>query len=110
MRLYTQQEHNESTTKSTMRAQQERNESTMTKSTATQYGRQGVKNRKQIRKVTQQICQQLRNNRNLSDGSFMRKGRCEMKGYDTDSGYMGYVNGRYVLFASESDYIDYCSE
>jgi hypothetical protein len=33
-----------------------------------------------------------------------------MKGYDTDSGYMGYVNGRYVLFASESDYIDYCSE
>ena len=33
-----------------------------------------------------------------------------MKGYDTDSGYMGYVNGRYVRFASESDYIDYCSE
>lgn len=30
-----------------------------------------------------------------------------MKGYVTDSGYMGYVDGRYVLFASESDYIEY---
>ena len=27
-----------------------------------------------------------------------------MKGYDTASGYMGYVNGTYVLFASESEY------
>ena len=30
-----------------------------------------------------------------------------MKGYFTESGYMGYVDGRYVLFASESDYIEY---
>ena len=30
-----------------------------------------------------------------------------MKGYHTESGYMGYVDGRYVLFASESDYIEY---
>lgn len=30
-----------------------------------------------------------------------------MKGYVTDSGYMGYVDGRYVLFASESDYVEY---
>ncbi len=30
-----------------------------------------------------------------------------MKGYVTDSGYMGYVDGRYVLFASERDYIEY---
>ena len=30
-----------------------------------------------------------------------------MKGYHTDNGYMGYVDGRYVLFASESDYIEY---
>ena len=36
--------------------------------------------------------------------------RCPMKGYVTDSGYMGYVDGRYVLFANEGDYIDYCSE
>ena len=30
-----------------------------------------------------------------------------MKGYVTDCGYMGYVDGRYVLFASESDYVEY---
>lgn len=30
-----------------------------------------------------------------------------MKGYVTDSGYMGYVDGRYLLFASESDYLAY---
>ena len=30
-----------------------------------------------------------------------------MKEYVTDSGYMGYVDGRYVLFASESDYVEY---
>ncbi len=27
-----------------------------------------------------------------------------MKGYFTDSGYMGYVDGAYMLFASEDDY------
>lgn len=30
-----------------------------------------------------------------------------MKGYYTSSGYMGYVNGQYILFATESDYIEY---
>ena len=30
-----------------------------------------------------------------------------MKGYVTNSGYMGFVDGRYMLFASESDYVDY---
>jgi len=30
-----------------------------------------------------------------------------MKGYYTAYGYMGYVNGRYILFATESEYIDY---
>lgn len=29
-----------------------------------------------------------------------------MKGYTTESGYMGYVDGSYRLFASESDYRD----
>ncbi len=33
-----------------------------------------------------------------------------MKGYVTDSGYMGFVEGRYLLFASEADYRDYCGE
>ena len=27
-----------------------------------------------------------------------------MKGYVVDSGYMGYIDGEYVLFADESDY------
>lgn len=30
-----------------------------------------------------------------------------MKGYHVPYGYMGYVEGKYMLFASESDYIDY---
>ena len=30
-----------------------------------------------------------------------------MKGYNTPEGYMGFVDGRYMLFASESDYDDY---
>ena len=30
-----------------------------------------------------------------------------MKGYITASGYMGYVNGAYILFASEEDYREY---
>lgn len=30
-----------------------------------------------------------------------------MKGYTTANGYMGYVDGIYILFASEEDYRDY---
>ena len=33
-----------------------------------------------------------------------------MKGYNTASGYMGYVDGVYVLFASEAEYSDYMEE
>lgn len=33
-----------------------------------------------------------------------------MKGYSIDDGYMGYVNGRYMLFASEAEYRDYIEE
>lgn len=33
-----------------------------------------------------------------------------MKGYYTNRGFMGLVNGRYMLFASESDYYDYILE
>ncbi len=33
-----------------------------------------------------------------------------MKGYTTGEGYMGYVNGRYMLFASESEYKEYMEE
>ena len=30
-----------------------------------------------------------------------------MKGYYNNSGYMGYVGGRWVLFACEQDYVEY---
>lgn len=30
-----------------------------------------------------------------------------MKGYNTDNGYMGYVDGEYILFASEADYLEW---
>lgn len=30
-----------------------------------------------------------------------------MKGYLVADGYMGYVKGKYMLFADESDYRDY---
>ena len=33
-----------------------------------------------------------------------------MKGYMTAEGYMGYVGGRYILFVSESEYLDYMEE
>lgn len=33
-----------------------------------------------------------------------------MKGYTTGEGYMRYVNGRYMLFASESEYKEYMEE
>lgn len=40
-------------------------------------------------------------------GSAEREGESIMKGYAVESGYMGYVNGVYMLFASETDYEDY---
>lgn len=33
-----------------------------------------------------------------------------MKGFTVESGYMGYVEGAYVLFASERDYLEYLGE
>lgn len=33
-----------------------------------------------------------------------------MKGYNTETGYMGYVDGRYILFASEADYMEAIGE
>lgn len=29
-----------------------------------------------------------------------------MKGYVVESGYMGFINGRYILFADERDYME----
>lgn len=33
-----------------------------------------------------------------------------MKGYNTSDGYMGLVDGRYVLFACEADYREYVED
>ena len=33
-----------------------------------------------------------------------------MKGYVVREGYMGYVNGGYMLFADERDYIEYMED
>lgn len=33
-----------------------------------------------------------------------------MKGFFVTEGYMGFVNGSYLLFASESDYMEYMEE
>ena len=33
-----------------------------------------------------------------------------MKGYIVTEGYMGFVEGRYMLFASEADYVEYCMQ
>lgn len=33
-----------------------------------------------------------------------------MKGYNTASGYMGYVDGIYMLFATEEEYLEYLEE
>lgn len=33
-----------------------------------------------------------------------------MKGYYTQSGYWGYVDGKYLLFATEEDFLEYMAE
>lgn len=33
-----------------------------------------------------------------------------LKGYPTTSGYMGYVNGKYILFETDEEYYKYCEE
>lgn len=33
-----------------------------------------------------------------------------MKGYNTQRGYMGFVDGRYILFVNEEEYREYMNE
>ena len=33
-----------------------------------------------------------------------------MKGYNTSVGYMGYVDGEYMLFSSESEYYEFLED
>ena len=34
----------------------------------------------------------------------------KIKGYDVSFGYMGYVNGEYMLFASDRDYYEFMED
>lgn len=47
---------------------------------------------------------------NRKSKSTERKGVGAMKGYTTENGYMGYVNGGYRLFASEADYREWLED
>lgn len=38
------------------------------------------------------------------------KGVFFMKGYVVENGYMGFVDGKYMLFADEEDYREYITE
>ena len=40
----------------------------------------------------------------------MNLGGMNMKGYTVADGYMGYVDGDYLLFASEADYREYMED
>ena len=33
-----------------------------------------------------------------------------MKGYNTNNGYMGYVDGKYILFASDTEYFEFMED
>ena len=37
-------------------------------------------------------------------------GNWQMKGYNTSNGYMGYVEGKYILFASEQEYFEFMED
>lgn len=57
-------------------------------------------------------CAPIRNvkstkNLNLKPQTNKRKEADNLKGYNVPEGYMGYVDGVYMLFASETDYREY---
>ena len=43
----------------------------------------------------------------ITANDLYRPSAATVKGYIVDSGYMGYVDGRYILFACEDDYREY---
>ena len=47
---------------------------------------------------------------NKENGKFLERFGENMKGYFISDGYMGFVNGRYLLFASEADYREYMED
>jgi hypothetical protein len=51
-----------------------------------------------------------RNNGNYINYRLCSRRKQKMKGYATSEGYMGLVQGRYMLFASEVDYREYMED
>lgn len=63
---------------------------------------------KRVRNIGLSFCYAVsRRTNNCLHRDIETKGDSNMKGYTVESGYMGFVNGIYMLFASEMDYIDY---
>lgn len=58
----------------------------------------------QLRKAMQWKKTQCQKENNSKQGGF------EVKGFYTDDGYMGWVDGKYRLFACEEDYHEYMEE
>ena len=56
--------------------------------------------------VTSRLCFALVGNVKSTENR-KRKEADILKGYNVPDGYMGYVDGIYVLFASETDYREY---
>ena len=54
------------------------------------------------------ICE--RRMKSSKQGKLEKGGHLIMKGYFVDGGYMGYVDGVYMLFAGEEDYFEYLEE
>lgn len=52
----------------------------------------------------QRIC------REVLENLVLKKEVPDMKGYVTAGGYMGMVEGRYILFVSEEEYMEYIEE
>ena len=49
----------------------------------------------------------IKETRHAGDPVTIARRVANMKGYTTAQGYMGYVDGSYMLFASEEDYLEY---
>ena len=55
-------------------------------------------------------CKTVIRGHKVKQQNYVLRGGIFMKGYSTESGYMGLVEGRYMLFASEEDYRDYMED
>ena len=57
--------------------------------------------------IASDILPSSKENSKILETDDIRGAEKAMKGYNTESGFMGYVDGHYILFACEEDYLDY---